>query len=736
MQRIAEKQSLIGGRLIVVSFVTTIFLSASLLFFVQPLFAKIVLPVAGGGPAVWTTAMLFFQAVLILGYLYAHLSVRYLSTKVQVILHMGLWAMALFFLPPSLPEAWQLEADKAIAPQVLMLFALGIGAPFALLSSNAPLIQSWYSNSGGPSSDDPYFLYASSNFGSLIALLAFPLVAEQFFGASTIALGFTLGFICLGAGLLLCGLLSFSNYSININILNVEDEVDDSAQNYLTWCLYAFVPSSLMLAVTSKLSTDIGAVPLIWVLPLALYLLSFVVAFGRIPQALERSLTSLSVVAILAMLLQFLTLGASQMTILLLIMLLFGFFLVAVFAHRALFQMRPSARHLTKFYLCLSLGGALGGLFNSIIAPSIFNDLAEGPITLAIALLIVLQPFLKLTKSQILRAGTLGLGLGMTLTIIASQFEPTTATLAVVAAIGFGIPYMVFKAQRGPALLAISCAVSLPLWLAGPTDLIHADRSFFGLHRVLERDGVRLYSNGNTVHGAQSLADIGAERPKPLSYYHPMGPMGQVLLSPVGESAGSIGIIGLGVGSLACYARPGQSWHMYEIDAVVDRIARTPEMFTFLDACGPDAPTHLGDARVVLEGQTDLKFDILIVDAYSSNSVPVHLTTNDAIQLYLNRLTEDGVLLFHISNRYYDIGKPLSRSAKNLGVFAWRQFQEGHVTDDPGFKASDVVMIAANRDAASSVLASGNWTELQSDGGPIWTDDKANPLSILKTGLF
>ena len=287
-----------------------------------------------------------------------------------------------------------------------------------------------------------------------------------------------------------------------------------------------------------------------------------------------------------------------------------------------------------------------------------------------------------------------------------------------------------------PFLLAAGTLTLLPLWIAGPDDRLFHDRSFFGLHQVVDQDGTRLYSNGTTIHGAQRLADLDSDRPMPVTYYHPAAPMGQVMQSDFGQAAERIGVVGLGVGSLACYATPGQDWHFYEIDAMVDRVARDPALFSFLSSCTPEAPTHLGDARVVLAGQDSLHFDVLVIDAYSSDAVPVHLTTREAMALYRDRLTENGVLVYHVSNRYYDIGLPLARSADALNLAIWRQNQLTPASADPGYRISDVVMLARDPAMVDDLLESGVWTPLASDGGPVWTDDRANPLAILKPGAF
>ena len=722
------------ARLAPILFTVTVFLSASLLFFVQPLFARIALPAIGGSPAVWTTAMLFFQAVLLGGYVYAHLSARYLPVAGQVGLHLAIWAAALFFLPPALPEGWQLDAGQPIAIQTLGLFALGVGVPFALLASNAPLIQSWYARSGGPSADDPYFLYGASNLGSMLALLAFPLVAEPLFGASEIARGFAAGFAALGLGLATCGGMVFGR-SRKEAVVGPVRETAPQIQTMLYWGLLAFVPSSLMLAVTAKISTDIGAVPLIWVIPLALYLLSFVLAFRQTSRFSSDWFTRVAQLVSVAALYLMLGVAGDHLSTLAAGALVLSFFVIAVWAHRTLYDARPAAGHLTMFYVVMSVGGALGGLFNSIVGPWVFTDLIEGPATVIMMLILVFAGTIGLDARGAQRGMIYGVGLGIL--AAGGALLAGGGPLALGLAIGGVLLAVALLRPVVPVLvIAAGIGVTLPLWLAGPDDRFFAGRSFFGLHQVVERDGIRVYLNGTTTHGAQRIADLGSERPTPLTYYHPASPMGQVMASDLVQDVGSVGVVGQGVGSLACYAAPGQEWQFYEIDAMVDQVARDPELFTFLSSCTPDAPTHLGDARVVLAGQAGLEYDVLVIDAYSSDAVPVHLTTLEAMELYLDRLVPGGVLLFHISNKYYDIGLPLARSAEALGLHAWRQFATAAASDDPGYRMSDVAMIARDPADVARLLESGRWEPLVSDGGPVWVDDKADPLSILKPGAL
>lgn len=712
-------------------FIATIFLSAALLFFVQPLFTKIVLPMIGGSPGVWTTAMLFFQTVLIGGYLYAHLLTRRLGLRSQVWVHLTLWAAALYCLPLGVAGDWRFDPSGSPAWQTLLIFATGVGLPFFALSANAPLIQHWYGQSGGPSAEDPYFLYGASNFGSLVALLGFPLVAEPLLGASRIGIVWAAGFIALGGFLLASGFAARRPVSQQPSGAGVTGR--PKARRLAYWAFLAFVPSSLMLCVTTKISIDVGAFPLIWVVPLALYLASFTLAFsGRrmIGGGAGRWMTAGVLAAMLAL---FLGLGGEYLTWPGIAVLVLGFFIVAIFAHRKLYATRPERKHLTTFYLTMSVGGALGGLFNSIIAPALFSGLYEPVVTtlLAFALLISPDRVRRGRSGGLLRGALFGVLAVLPAIAVTHLLAPGNWQALVIFLMLGGV--LAFQVLRSDTWASYGLAVTLFLTAAhqAPDDSVFRDRSFFGTHVVFEKQGMRLYGNGTTIHGAQRLSDADAPRPEPLFYYHPNGPMAQVLTSARGHSARDVGIVGLGVGSLACYRQPGQTWQFYEIDSLVDQVARTADYFRFLSSCTPDAPTHLGDARVVLAAQK-MRYDILVIDAYSSDSVPVHLTTREAIQLYMNRLAPDGVLVFHISNRYYAIDRPLARTAADLGLTARIQTYGGHVGRDPGDTPSDVVILARQPGALGDLAADPRWRVLNSDGGRLWTDDYADLLSILK----
>ena len=377
----------------------------------------------------------------------------------------------------------------------------------------------------------------------------------------------------------------------------------------------------------------------------------------------------------------------------------------------------------------MSVGGALGGFFNSIIAPSVFNELHEGAITVAIAAMLLLNLAARPSRVALVGAaaliavivakpgliGTFGIlafgvmAIGLFLAVAATLRHTTQAHAWVI--VGFLVAGQVFVDQGTPLL---------------------ADRSFFGTHKIVEREGLRIYGNGTTTHGAQRIVDLTAERPQPQLYYHRNGPMAQVLTSTKADASDSVGIVGLGIGALACYGQPHQDWHFYEIDALVSDIAHNPDHFTFMNRCAPDAPTHLGDARMVLAQQDAMAFDILVIDAYSSDSVPVHLTTVEAFEIYLDQLSEDGVLVFHISNRYYDISRPLGRLAEAMGLEARIQNYMGNAAVDPGDAASLVVVLSRSEEGLGDLNNDPRWTNLASDGGRVWTDDFANLLEVLR----
>ncbi len=717
----------------VVLFTLTIFASALLLFFVQPLFTRMVLPRIGGAAAVWTTAMLFFQATLIGGYLYAHLITRHLAPRLQVGLHAALILLALLALPLAVPEAWAQDPGTPIVLQTIWLYALGVGLPFAVLSANAPLIQSWYARTGGPSASDPYFLYAASNLGSFIALLGFPLVAEPLFGITAISAGWSVGFVALGALLVACGLVAARGRAVAAPGAEAPVPASDrplTARQIGTWIFLAFLPSSLMLCVTTKISTDMGSFPLVWVVPLALYLLTFVLVFSAGSPLTSARLARAYPLAIVALVLFTVSPARDMADFALLIG---AFFLASLFAHRLLFEARPDPRHLTLFYVVMSVGGALGGLFNSILAPLAFTSLAEFWVTVLLAGLLLLSGARPVRLPWQVLAG---LVLGVLGLLILVGRVPLTADLALEtrAMLAVALPLAVLLAVRQARILGLAALAGLMLpvvFLQGQDNLV-SDRSFFGLHEVNENRGMRQYTNGTTIHGAQRLPGHG-DPLSPIFYYHPAGPLAQAIRAGQDRGARTVGIVGLGVGALSCYARPGEDWHFYEIDQKVVDIALDPALFTFMPTCAPDPQIHLGDARIVLAEQDGPAFDVLVIDAYSSDAIPVHLATVEAIELYLDRLAPEGILVFHISNRFYDLARPLATAAGRLGLEVRFTHRAKDELTDPPFDVPTTALVLARTPAALGALAEDPaWESLPARTTPLWTDDHANLLSALR----
>jgi hypothetical protein len=720
-----------GLPVLAVLFTATIFLSALLLFFVQPLFTRIVLPQIGGAAAVWTTAMLFFQSVLILGYVYAHFSSRHLAPRVQLGLHLGLLLLALVFLPLAVPDGWAYDPERTMVTQTLWLYALGVGLPFAVLSANAPLIQSWFGRTGAAGASDPYFLYAASNLGSFVALLGFPLVAEPLFGVANISLGWSLGFVVLIPLITLAGLAAARGQAVSVAVAaDAGAETRIPAGRLAHWAFLAFLPSSLMLSVTTKISTDVGSFPLVWVVPLALYLLTFVLVFSaRAPLSSDR----LRIVFPLALatLIYFCSFAGRSLTEF--AALVAAFFVASLLAHRLLFEARPGTRHLTLFYVTMSVGGALGGLFNSIVAPLAFDRLAELPVTVGLFALLLIRPGMAASP---LRRIALGLcAASVALVVLSGQLpliQDTPASLRMlVVLIVFLIAAVAYR-RDGLVPATLGLAVLLPALVIGGQNVILRDRSFFGAHLVSDTETLRTYSNGTTLHGGQRLADLGT-RPRPIYYYHPDGLMSQVMTARQDAGAQTIGIVGLGVGALSCYGRPGEDWHFYEIDQKVVDIALDPALFSFMAECAPDPQIHLGDARIVLDQQAGLGFDLLVIDAYSSDSVPVHLTTVEAMQLYLDRISPEGLLMFHISNRFYDLSLPLASAGRALGLeMRLRVRTLADVTDAPYDTASTVMILARSTADLGPFADDPAWIVPPQTDFQAWTDDHANLLSALR----
>ena len=719
-------------------FATTIFASAALLFFVEPMFAKMVLPRLGGSPAVWNTCVVFFQAVMLAGYAYAHLIARRLRIWQQVMLHVSLLLAVAMTLPIAIPEQWAPPVDRTPVPSLLGVLFAALGGPFLVVSATAPLLQKWFSHTRHSSASDPYFLYAASNAGSMVALLAYPLFVEPSLTLPSQSQGWMAGYLVLAALIVACGacvLRLRSDTPLTQSVVSTAESATDGTTTVTwsrraRWVALAFVPSSLMLAVTTFLSTDIAAVPLLWIAPLTLYLLSFVLAFVARPILSQR--LSSSVMAILLLPLMVTMLLRLPGPMLLLVPLhLVVFFVCALVLHRQLALDRPGTQHLTEFYLWLSAGGVLGGMFNTFVAPFAFSGVAEYPIALALAC--ALGPRVGKRHRRRLGIADVALPLALGASAVALHLALKNGGLAIIAGL-LGVAGMLYAAcSKEPLRLAAALAL---LFIVGEGvtreragDLLHAERTFFGVLRVRathDNGGSHVLMHGNTVHGEQRVDP--ARRTQPSSYYYQEGPVGQ-LFSALSNRFQRVGVIGLGTGALAVYATSNQRWTFYEIDPAVERIARNSRYFTYLEDCGARCNVVLGDARLSLARADVGRYDAIILDAFSSDAVPVHLLTKQALELYLARLANDGILAFHISNRHLRLGPVVGALAGELDLVARVQFHRPQ--SNPNGRPSEWVVLARSEEHLGALATDSRWQRLPGNIRYVWTDDYSDILSVL-----
>jgi len=668
-----------AGRLALILFIASSFLSAFLLFSVEPLFAKMVLPVLGGAPSVWAVALCFFQAALLAGYAYAYVLMRHVPAASSGLVHIAVVLAALVVLPIGLPAGWTEPPPGEPYVWQLGLFTVAVGLPFVAIAANAPLLQAWFALTGHPHARDPYFLYGASNLGSLVALLGYPFVFEPALGLRAMSRDWTALYVVLIAALALCFAVVRRHADARVAAPAPSERTPPEPRprwrDRLAWCGLAMVPAALLTAFTTHVATDIASAPLLWVLPLALYLATFILAFqDRVPIPLS-ILLPLQLGSVIFALLELAqtkydkwTLTSSAGVAV--------FFLSALLAHRTLYLSRPRVRDLTEFYLWMSFGGVLGGLFSALLAPKLFSEVFEYP--LLIALTFACRPGVfqrrempgreMLWLAGIVAAGLLpilfGAGWAGRLGLSFGEWGFTAAlTLA------FAIVLLAFwdhgARQLAVALLMFAAVVMLP------SSVKHgnAQRSYFGVYRVSLSDAndYNVLTHGTTLHGAQRIRDDDGNLVSdttPATYYYPGSPLAhsvkivQQRLDAKGEK-GRFGIVGLGTGSISCYARKDERWRFFEIDPVVIGIAEKSNYFTFLANCQPQPDVVVGDARLTLAKEPDRSFDLMIIDAFSSDAVPVHLMTAEALQLYASKLKDDGILVLHISNRYLDLDSVL-----------------------------------------------------------------------------
>ncbi|WP_454598044.1 spermidine synthase [Qipengyuania sp. SM2507] len=715
-------------------FVATILAGSFLLFLVQPLVARMALPRLGGAPAVWNSAMLVYQALLLGGYAYAHAIGRWPIAR-QAAVHLGLLLLAGLTLPIALAD---LPAPAAgfEALWVPLLFLLTIGPVFFVVSAQAPLMQRWYA--ADASAGDPYWLYAASNLGSFTGLLAYPLLFEPNLSLGAQSWVWSLGF---GVLILLVGAAAAARWRAGGLDAPLPPAASEPIgwRRTLLWLALAAVPSGLMLSATTHLTTDIVAMPLLWVVPLGLYLLSFVFAFNA-RSALGHTLARVApVIVLLAGGMAMVSQGAESLstgfaTVLML-------FVVAVALHRRLYDDRPSPARLTYFYLIMSAGGALGGLFTALLAPVLFDWVWEHPIlVLAAAALLPNRPLiawmdrLGLDRRQRRIAVLLVLIAAMVLSGLLNRWlvEQNDA-LVLLGMLGVAWCGILLLGYRW-AMVAV--LAMLMLGRGGYQTLATSaegarERSYFGVYTVREQEyaGLRGLTHGTTLHGLQFTDPV--DRREPTTYYGRDSGVGAALdvLPQLSGPDARVGVVGLGVGTLACYRQPGQAWDFFEIDPKVVDFSRGEDGFSFLRECTPDAPIHIGDARLVLEEFPDDRFDALVIDAFSSDAIPLHLVTTEAFGIYRRKLEDDGLLLLHISNRFIDLRPMVAALAREHGMTAILRSDQANL--GPGISPSLWVVMSPDAGQLARLLTARrdlSWHRLPPPAQNLWTDDFASIL--------
>lgn len=660
-------------------FTLTIFLSAYLLFLIQPMVGKSLLPVLGGTPSVWNTAMVFFQVLLLAGYLYAHILSKINNLKNQLIIH-GLFLFGAFitlpmgvsFLPPTdeaSPFIWQITTMIGM-----------IGLPFFVLSTSAPLLQKWFSLSNHPNAHNPYFLYSASNIGSLLALILYPILVEQLLPLPEQNQAFEIGFGLLAVFILLCG-LSLPKNAVS-NTIQVDNSPPPSLKNIGTWLFLAFVPSSLMLGFTSFVTTDIGSTPLFWVIPLALYILSFVLAFAT-KKIIPLSAIKVSFLFLFFIVSVFLNIFIVNYKWEVAIVHAVLFFVTALMCHQQLDKLKPSTKHLTLFFLVMSFGGALGGIFNALIAPLIF-----------------LKPY-----------------------------EYMVATALALVCWGFGQKY---KYIIGVGIFLMMVNPIIP-WETPNDKVIDISRNYFGTLIVRDSDMVRRLTHGTTEHGAQALE----ERLKlsPITYYNYNTAVAETLAEAKNKTSKvEVAVLGLGAGVISCHFRSSDHLTFIEIDPDIIKIAKDKNLFTYISDCKTPVTIIQGDARLKMNEQPDGKFDYILADAFSGDNIPIHLITAEATAMYLQKTKKDGMLVFHISNRYMNLQREIGLIARSLNITAYHKISErGEIKGSKiPYYATEVVVLTNNPIHGKNLMAKG-WKIIDVKESRLrpWTDTYVNPIRAL-----
>jgi SAM-dependent methyltransferase len=749
-----------ADRVTPILFAVAIFTSAALVFVVQPMVTKLVLPMLGGSPSVWNTAMVFFQAALLAGYGYAHALQRLPSIRTQVAVHLGLLTVAALFLPLHINNLLGDPNPAAPIGWLLPTLALSVGAPFAVLSATAPLLQAWYARvrAGHADGQNPYVLYAASNLGSFLALLAYPVLIEPLATLSGQRMGWSGGyatFMLMIAALAIVVWRRQADRSAEPAPLAVSPAISWRDKGILV--LLAAAPSSLMLGVTAHLSTDVASAPFLWVVPLALYLLTFVIAFQARPW-IPPWITLLISAALGAVCVSVVAFRNGEWTVLFAIHLA-TFFFTALMCHQTLAARRPPPDRLTEFYLLMSLGGVVGGAFTALLAPVIFPTVWEYPLVLVLVGLArpwgkgpysLRDAWFVLSAAFMVLLPPIGMEVIRTNKALWPIFSDTNLLQLAQLILGAAAICAFMVRERALMFTAVLAMIALSAqYVARGYDWSLTERSFFGVMRVATiKDAglggdVHVLMHGTTLHGSQPRSD--AFDCIPTLYYAPATPIGQATeaIQSRGDHA-KIGVVGQGSGAMAAYKRAGDEMTFFEIDPMVDRMSRAPEWFTYISNCaaGP-IRTVLGDARLTLQKEQPGSYDLLLIDAFSSDAVPTHLLTQEAIEGYLKLLKPDGVVILHLSNRNLEITQPALAAARRLGAPDLHQiYIEREGLPDMAEASTEALVLSPTaaglaelRADTGGVEGGSRWQRLEDTEVRPWTDDYVNLFGAMWRNL-
>jgi SAM-dependent methyltransferase len=715
----------------------TLFASAFLLFWCEPMVGKMALPYLGGAAAVWTTCLLFFQAMLLAGYVYAHLLGRIAQVRTQIAIHFVVLLVALPFLPFTMTDTIGRSAFAHPTQTLLAQLLLKVGVPFFVLSSTAPLLQSWLSRSGNEAARDPYFLYAASNAGSLIALLIYPFWVEPGIGVAAQSKFWAGGYAVMIVMMIASAVVIWKAPIVIADHSHAEDDSPEpppAPRTRALWLFPAFVASGLMIAVTSHITSDLTSAPFIWILPLAIYLFTFIAAFSqrlRFGSARVSRLIPLILLAVFPFVCTDVIappglnwiLIAAHLTLL---------YAGALLCHARLAESRPDSRYLTEFYFWVALGGVLGGVFTATLAPILFSTVLEYPILVAALAFLRVSSVGSPKATAADWAYPAAVAAGIALVWLIFRQTGIDQDVTAPALIHTSLVYAAYKFRTRPFRFALMLTVYviayvmvLPYYIEG-ADRIYVARDFFGVKKVLRNGTFRTLRHGDTTHGSENTLYPG----EPTSYYHPTGTVGQVM-NAMDKPFEHVGVVGLGTGSMAGYSRPGRHFTFFDIDPQVEYIART--YFTFLAKCGSACTVVIGDGRLELQRFPENSFDLLMLDAFSSDAIPAHLLSREAVDVYLSKLSPGGVLLFHVSNRYLDVEKLVEALAFNAGLVAFRRIDEAGGLAAEGKASTNHVIVARRIEDLGSIPQLPGWQQInQAPGIRVWTDDYSSLLELVR----